>query len=139
MKHIENYESFTESLFNIFKTKEEISYNKTLKNLLSRVKEIFDINNLSTIEEQDNDEEAPYGSTDREFTYYLEETDSDLGYIKIVVKFIWPNEYKLSIDDKEVNNSMASKFYWLFYRFLYKEQEEKKKKELKGFTKKYNI
>lgn len=114
MKHLKR---FNEGIFTS-------DYDKLVKNLFDRIKEIFDESNLS----YDADHDA--------FFYNLEETDSESGFIELAIAetgWLTP-EYVLCIDDDEIKCSFLLKRK--IYRFL---KSNWKQKNLLRLQKKYDV
>lgn len=114
----------------IFKT----DYDKLVKNLFNRIKETFNIDNLS------------YGDTDSGYglIYNLEETDSEYGFIKLSVvdtEFFAIPGYDLCIDGEEIKCSFLLKRS--IYRFLNNKWKSKdkeiKKADILRLQKKYDV
>lgn len=137
MKHIEQYESFTESLLGDKLKKwfpeyeERSTHNEIAKMIFNRIKDTFRYDRLF----------QPLSNT---YLYSLEETDSRLGYIDVEIKNIKevfvPN-YELLIDGDIINCSTSIKsdiFKFLKNKSKLKEESDKKS-SLLDIKNKYNI
>lgn len=119
--------------FNIFNSK----HDKYLEEILDTIKDTFDSNNLS----YDEDVSAKSGITTKGYEYRMEETDSPLGYINIIVRYTGPSlvsSFILIVNNEDIDCSymMARKFY-NFFKSMWKIKENEKKQatisKLKGY------
>lgn len=116
----ESLKNFNEGLFS------KSPVDKIALSILDRIKELYDPESLS--KNRGENRETIY-------TYMLEETDSDSGYVKIEVDQIlspMDRDYYLEFDDEKVkcSESISKKFY-KFFESKFKQKEEDK------FTGKY--
>lgn len=126
MKHLKEYSSFQEGLF--WKT----GYDVPINNLYKRLNDIFDMSKLEV-----NRDNNPYI-----FTYRLEETDSQSGYIEIYIRHENDeNKYLLKIDGEYIDcsHSMKKKIFNFFMKKWKNRVENQKKMQLAQFRKKYNL
>lgn len=131
MKHLKEYNQFNEGIFGLF-GKPNV-FDKPIKSLFNRVKDIFNIDNLK------------FSSDDKNiFNYKLEETDSQTGFIYIRCRERTRSEsddYYLYVDNEEIDCSYTLKKK--FYKFFEMKEKERveilKRRKADAFKNKYHL